>query len=259
MVISSLNIGKIKSILGLSFQLAKTNFKLRNEGSYLGILWYLLEPTISFAVLLIVGRVLSQDSIPNYPIYLFIGLIMFNFFNAVTNFSAKTIIDNGKFIKSIKINPEVFVVSGIMQFLFSHFFEVVLVVALGAFLKMNIFWFLFYPIILFFFCLFIIGVSFMLSVFSVYVTDLKNVWTVFTRLLWFITPVFYTIPTSGLIHTMCMLNPMYHFINITRDLLIFHRILDAKTFLFALVSSATFFIVGIVVFEKSKNKLAERL
>ena len=124
---------------------------------------------------------------------------------------------------------------------------------------MNILWFVFYPIILFFFSIFIIGVSFILSVFGVYINDLGNVWSVFTRLLWFITPVFYTIPTSGLIHFICMINPMYHFINITRDIVIFHKILDVKTFIFALISSLVFFLVGLYIFEINKSKLAERL
>ena len=250
---------KLQNILGLSFQLAKTNFKLRNEGSYLGIFWYLLEPIVSFAVLLVVGGILAQNTIPYYPIYLFIGLIMFNFFTATTNYSAQTIINNGSFLKSIKINSEVFVISGVMQFLFSHSFEFLLVIALGIFLKMNILWFIFYPIVLFFFALFIIGVSFMLSVFSVYVADLKNVWAVFTRLLWFVTPIFYVIPTNSLVHTVSMFNPMYHFINIARDIIIFHRIVEIRTFILALVSSILVFAIGLYIFEKNKSKLSERL
>ncbi|HNU96023.1 MAG TPA: hypothetical protein PKH95_01275 [Candidatus Magasanikbacteria bacterium] len=37
---------KINNIFNLSWQLAKANFKLRNEGSYLGIFWYLLDPLL---------------------------------------------------------------------------------------------------------------------------------------------------------------------------------------------------------------------
>ena len=47
---------KIKSISALSFSLAKANFKIRNEGSYLGIFWYLLEPLAFFIVLLFFGE-----------------------------------------------------------------------------------------------------------------------------------------------------------------------------------------------------------
>lgn len=254
-----INFPKIRSILGLSFQLAKTNFKLRNEGSYLGILWYLLEPIVSFGVLMVVGGLLSQNTIPYYPIYLFIGLIMFNFFTAVTSSSSQAIVDNNNFLKSIKINPEVFVLSWIMQYIFSHLFEIILLVILGIFLKMNIVWFILYPIILIFFSLFTVGVSFIIATYSVYINDLKNVWSVITRLLWFVTPVFYVIPTYGWVHTLSMWNPMYHFINVTRDIIIFHRIIEIKTIVLAFVSSILVFAIGLYVFERNKSRFAEKL
>ncbi len=250
---------KIIDILDLSFQLAKNNFKLRNEGSYLGIVWYMLEPTVSFVTLFIVGGILNQNTIPYYPIYLFIGLIMFNLFTATTSHSAGSLVDNSGFIKNIKIHPEVFVVSGTMQFIFSHFFEFILVIALGLYLKMNILWFIFYPIIIFFFSLFIIGISFVISILNVYINDFRNIWSIFTRLLWFITPIFYIIPNKNFLHNISMLNPMYHFINITRDIIISHKIVELRTFILALVSSISVFIIGIIIFQMNKSKIAEKI
>ena len=56
----------IKKIASLSFQIAKVEFKLRNEGSYLGVLWYLLNPALMFVLLLAIfnqGLTNSQDVI----------------------------------------------------------------------------------------------------------------------------------------------------------------------------------------------------
>ncbi len=44
----------VRNILRISLILAKTNFKLRIEGSYLGILWYLLNPLALFLILLLI-------------------------------------------------------------------------------------------------------------------------------------------------------------------------------------------------------------
>lgn len=250
---------KIIDILDMSFHIAKNNFKLRNEGSYLGIFWYILEPVASFSILLIIGGVLNQNTTPYYPIYLLIGLTMFNFFTTATSHSVGSLTNNAGFIKNIKINPEVFIISCIMQFIFSHFFEFMLVMALGLYLDMNMLWFILYPIIIFFFSFFIIGVSFIISILNVYINDFRNIWSILTRLLWFITPIFYTIPNDNFLNSASMLNPMFHFINITRDMIIYHKILELKTFILAFVSSGLIFIVGLVIFEMNKNKIAEKI
>ncbi|MFH1968466.1 MAG: ABC transporter permease [bacterium] len=250
---------KIKSVIGLSFQIAKANFKVRNEGSFLGIFWYLLEPLAFFVILLFIGGLISQNSIEKYPMYLFLGIMMFNFFTAVTISSTEIIQGNADFIKSLKVNKESFVISVMLQFIFSHFFEFIILVILTIFMKINILFLLSYPIIFFLFCLFTMGISFMLSVFGVYVNDLKNVWSVFVRLLWFMTPVFYTIGGSGLIHKISMFNPLYHFINISRDIIIYHRLPQINTMLLAIFYSVSIFLIGLFIFEKNKNKLAEKI
>lgn len=254
------NYQKIKSILGLSFSLAKANFKVRNEGSYLGIFWYLLEPLFFFVILIVIRESISDTNIENYQLYLIIGLIMFNFFTAVTNFSTKVIQNNANFIKSLRINREVFVISGLFQFIFSHFFEFLILICFVLFFKANIlFLLLFYPIFFFLFCIFIIGISFILSVIGVYVRDLSNVWMVFTRLLWFVTPIFYSVENGSFLQKISMFNPLYHFINISRDVVVLSKLPDLRTFIFAVLSSFFVFLIGFLFFEKNKKKLAEKI
>jgi ABC-type polysaccharide/polyol phosphate export permease len=250
---------KLKSVLGLSLSLAKTNFKVRNEGSFLGIFWYLLEPLVFFIVLFFIRGVILQKPIENYPMYLFIGLIMFNFFNAVTNYSTGIIQSNAGFIKSLKINKEAFVISGVLQFVFSHFFEFIIFIGFSIYFHNNLLWLLFYPFIFFLFCIFIIGVSFILSVIGVYIKDLKNVWSVVTRLLWFVTPIFYAVSGDSIFQKISMWNPLYHFINITREIIVFHRFPTLFTMFLAVFFSLLVFFIGLYIFEKNKNKLAERI
>jgi ABC-2 type transport system permease protein len=259
MLNKSKNIEKIKSILGLSISLAKANFKTRNEGSYLGILWYLLKPLSFFIILVFIKGAISKDSIQDYPIYLFIGLIILNFFNSVTSFSIDIIRSNSSFIKSLRINKEVFVLSGLIQFIFSHLFEFIILIIFAIFYKMNILFLLLYPFIFGLLCLFTIGISFILSVVGVYVNDLKNVWAIFTNLLLFATPIFYKVSSDSLIHKISMWNPLYHFINITRDIVIFNKLPKISTILLALFFSIIIFLLGLLIFEKNKNKLAEKI
>jgi len=102
---------KAKSILGLSLSLAKVKFKLRNEGSYLGVFWYLLSPLAMFLILLSLRGLTNKNPIEYYPIYLLLGLIVFNLFRYATTISTNAIRGNAGLIKSLKINLEPFLLS----------------------------------------------------------------------------------------------------------------------------------------------------
>ena len=249
----------IKKILQLSFSLAKTQFKLRNEGSYLGIFWYLLEPLSFFIILLFLGGVISNNSIDKYPLYLFLGLIIFNFFLSVTNSATTVIGRNAGFIKSIKIGPEAFVLASAFQFVFSHIFEIIIFIIFMFFYKASIVFLLFYPIIFFFFFLFALGVSFTLAVLGVYLIDLNNIWQVAGRFLFFATPIFYLIPKNTWLFYLSVFNPLYHYISISRDIIIYNTFpVFHGMFLVAVISVFIFFL-GLFIFQKNKNKFAEKL
>jgi len=267
-VLCYMNFNKIKNYINimterliklwrLSFSLAWTHFKLRNEGSYLGIFWYLLEPLCFFVIILLIGGAINQSPIQHYPLYLFLGLIMFNFFINSTSTAAKAIVSNAGLIKSMNVSRESLVISGIFQFVFSHFIEMLIFLGFMIYFKVSIATFIFYLPVFIFFILFVSGISFMLSVVGVYISDLANVWSVFCRLLWFLTPIFYVMPSNSLLQKISYINPMYHFINISRDVLIYIKAPTLLASVFMIFFSVAFFAVGILIFKKYKPKFAE--
>ena len=117
----------VKHFFELSFQIAKSGFKLRNEGSYLGILWYLLNPLLLFVLLLLVFADRLGNEIPMYPLYLLLGIVMFNFFQQTTSESTRIVlVDYRDLVKSINFPREAIVLGAVLKFLFSHFFEILL-------------------------------------------------------------------------------------------------------------------------------------
>ena len=148
-------INSIKQFLGLSFSLAVSEFKLRNEGSYLGIFWYLLNPVLMFILLMAVFSANLGTGIPSYPIYLLIGIIMFNFFQKTTIESTKIIMQHNAMIKSIKFPHNALIGSIVLKTLFSHFFEIIVLAVFLVLFGVPLSGLIFYPLILVFFCLFV--------------------------------------------------------------------------------------------------------
>ncbi len=60
--------------------LAKIEFKLRYYENKLGLLWALLKPIMDIAIYYVVFQIIMKQDIPAFASYLFIGLILWNFF-----------------------------------------------------------------------------------------------------------------------------------------------------------------------------------
>lgn len=243
-------------ILGLSLSLAKAQFKLKNEGSYLGIFWFLLDPLAMFIIIIMIGGIFGIKTIEFYPVYLLLGLIMFNFFRQATISSSFSITSNSSFIKSMKISYEPFVISGVLTAVFSHLFEVIILIIFILYFKISILGLLFYPFILFFFILFILGFSFILATIGTYVFDLANVWNVIANLLWFSTPIFYVVSKDNM-PFLNKLNPLYYFISVAREVVVYNRVPSLNLVILLVFLGFIFLFLGLFIFERYKRKFAE--
>jgi ABC-type polysaccharide/polyol phosphate export permease len=249
---------KIKSILGLSLSLAKADFKLRNEGSYLGIFWYLLNPLALFLIMLFIkGVAFSSGFISFYPIYLFLGVIMNNFFSRSLSSSVGVVGSNGGLIKSIKIQYEPLVISEILESIFSHFFELFLLVIFMIYFKVSLIGIIYYLIIFAFFSIFLLGASFIFAVIGAYLNDFGNIWSIASQLIFFVTPTFYLLKKGTWLYKINLFNPLYYFLTAARDVTIYGKIPDLYLVYGIIFFSAFFFIVGILIFNKFKPKFAE--
>lgn len=93
--------------------LVKKEVQVRYRGSVLGWLWSYVKPAAQFAVFFVAMGVflrLNQNQV-NYPIYLFSGIILINFYTEAFSNSTKSLVDNGALIKKIYLPRELFPVS----------------------------------------------------------------------------------------------------------------------------------------------------
>ena len=251
--------GRLKRFFELSLSLAKAEFKLRNEGSFFGIFWYLLNPLLFFILLFFIFFDRLGQDIESYGLYLLLGIIMFNLFQAVTIESTRSIRDHRYIIKSINFPRESLIFSSTLKFLLLHIFEAVIFILFILFFRGNLMNLVFYPMILLFFFLFIFGFSLILSALVIYFADLENIWIFASRLLWFGTPIFYSFETGSLLFFINLFNPMYYFISAARDLVIYNKIPESWMIICGIGYSLIFLIIGLFIFYKLKNKFAEMI
>ncbi len=251
---------QVKGALRLSAAIAKAEIKSRNEGSYLGVLWYLLNPLLMFSFLLAVFSPRLGRDILQYPLYLLLGIIMFNFFQQATTESTRIMRHNDRLIKSINFSKAALVAAMILKTLFSHACEMVLFVLVALFLKVPVMGMIFsYFFILILFCLFCFGVSLILSALTVYFIDLENVWAFAVKLLWFATPVFYDIGGQNRLFLINLFNPMYYFITAGRDTVVYRSHPEPWVIAGMVSYSLLFFGAGVSIYNKLKARFAEMI
>ena len=86
-------------------ELVRTDFKLRYQGSAIGYAWSLLRPLFMFIILYAVFALVFKvgKNVPHFPIYLLLGIILWNFFVEMTTQSLGSIVGRGDLIRKIRI------------------------------------------------------------------------------------------------------------------------------------------------------------
>ena len=92
---------------------------------------------------------------------------------------------------------------------------------------------------------------------QVYFSDLDNIWDFISRLVWFATPIFYSIGGQNRLHIANIINPMYYYISIPRDIVIYSKIPGYFMIAGAVFFSVASLLIGIVIFNRLKYKFAE--
>lgn len=247
----------IKQTLGLSLSIAKYEFKLKNEGTWLGVLWYLLSPLLTFLLLWLIFRDRLGSKIPNYSLYLFLGIILFNYFQKISDGSIALLNSYSGIIKSINFPRESLVGAVVLKILFSHFFEVLMLIIFILFFGISIKTIVFYPLILFFLSIFSFGTALILSSIRIYFFDLDNIWGFASKLIWLGTPVFYAIGGQTKLFYINLFNPMFYFISVARDLIVYTKAPALWIILGMIGYSLLFLLAGLFIFNKLKVKFAE--
>ena len=242
-----------------SLVVARMQFKLRTEGSVLGVFWYVLEPLLVFGVLLLISQIISIDH-PHYAPYLFLGLIMYNLFVQATSGAATAIITHRESIKWTKVSSEIFPLAQVLQFCLSHLVELALLLIIILFSGLSPTGLLLYPLIFLPFGLFIIGVSLLLCVATVYTRDVVNAWRILTgRLLWLGTPIFYVLTEGSWLWYLNQFNPLYYFLTLARTITVDQTLPSFSLVAITLTISIAVFLVGLYTFIRYKPLLADQL
>ena len=194
--------------------------------SYLGWLWMILEPLAFMFIYMFIGTIVFKYKVDYYPIFVFIGLSAWTFFNKMVVASVKLISTNRDTVTKVYLPKFVllFVKMGVNGFKMLVSFLLVLIFMI--FYKVPISWNVLYFIpIIFTTVIFTFGVCTLVMHVGVFAEDLVNLVNIALRMMFYLTGVFYDLNSkihNAVYRTVLLdLNPMANFIFNLRNVLLY--------------------------------------
>ena len=250
---------RFRKDMALLYEVTKSNFKLQNENSVLGVLWYLLGPLLLFGIMLFVFSHRLGAGIEKYPLYLLMGIITWNVLSTGTGRSMTVITGNAALIKALPLRIEIFVVAAVLHAFITHSIEILVFMGLLLWFGISPMLLPLYLVVLCIGFLFTLGVGFFLASVYVLFRDVQQVWSVLTRAWWFATPIFYVATETGPGAKLSLLNPMYYYIHLSRELLIYQRIPDITFGILFISFAVGSLIIGYSTFRTLRSSFVSLL
>ncbi|MBO9631665.1 MAG: ABC transporter permease [Chitinophagaceae bacterium] len=244
--------------------LAKIEFKLRYYENKLGLLWALIKPLMDMLVYYIAFKVVLNSDVPNFASYLFIGLIIWNFFVECTTgtiqllYTKKYLYEYSNmnkfeiYLSTLMANSIGFLFNFVMFLLFYNLIELRTL----AFSATNL-WMIFLFVNLFILSL---GVSLILSNIYIVAKDISQLWIAFTTFLFFLSPIFYKLATfKASLGALEYANPIAGIIINGRRVMMQNIAPDFRLLFLDLGYALLLLLIGLLLLNKLGVKAAEKL
>lgn len=254
-------------------ELVVKNIKLQYRNSALGMLWSFLQPLLTMVVLsLIFSRLFGKDSpqVVNYPVYLLCGRLLYEFYTQSTKRAMKSVRKNASIIKKVYVPKYIYPLSMTLSTFITFLISLSVLAAVIIFfaiinynpitLTVNVVWAI-VPILVLF--VLSIGVGLILCTLNVFFKDIENLYDVFTLLLFYLTPIVYTVdklnyPMDSWVIKVLKLNPLYGIIEAFRAFVIHSGELsvyfDVQAFVYSILFSLACLVIGLIMFTRKQDK-----
>lgn len=237
-------------------QLVARDFKTKYKRSILGMFWSFLNPLLTMCVQYFVFSTIFKSDIPNYAVYLLIGIVSFNFFSEATAMALGSIVGNAGLITKVYmpkyIYPLTKVMSSVVNLGISLLPLLIVTIATGLTLykaALLAFYFLFCLIV------FSLGVGLLLSSAMVFFRDTQFLWGVLSMIWMYATPVFYPesiLPEGS--RFILRINPLYHFLKNTRLCILDGISPEPSVYVYCLLMALAALLLGALVFRRTQDR-----
>jgi len=233
------------------------DLRTKYKRSVLGYVWTMLHPLAMMSILAVVFSGIMRIPVQDYAVFLFCGMLPFNFFQSTALMALHSIRANARLFGQVPVPKYLFVLSLTFSNLFNLFVAlvplVILMLVLGRSVPVTA---LAFPVVVIPLLMVTIGVSLILAASNVFFEDTLHLSQVALQALYFLTPVLYRredLP-ARVAEVVVVVNPLFHQVEFIRGLFYDGALPDPTLFGVNLAVSLGVLLVGLWVFKSSEDK-----
>ncbi|UTT41111.1 ABC transporter permease [Glutamicibacter mishrai] len=242
------------------YELAKARVQKQNQQNRLGMIWVVLKPTMNAIMYGVIFGVLQGDKkAADFPVFVVIGVFLFEFFTSSMNGGAKSITGNSALVQSLSFPRLSLPVAQITQNLLTLMPMVgvmfIYSMILGTTPKWS--WFGIIPLIAIF-SVFNMGVALICARITVHVRDFTQILPLISRMLFYTSGVLFSVDRI-LSHwpwlvTVFEFHPLYQTLQLARAMTMDNAEYDPMAWLVVTVWSVAILVVGLIYFWKAEER-----
>ncbi|NTW31667.1 MAG: ABC transporter permease [Bacteroidetes bacterium] len=243
--------------------LSKIEYKLRYYENKLGLVWALIKPLSEIFIYYIAFEVIMKAGIPHFVSYLFIALVLWNFF-VESSLGTIQILATKKYLyEYTNMNKIEIYLSVIGSNLIGLFFNILMFFVYYIFIEkgMYVSWHIIFliPIVL---NLVILSLGFSLILSNLYIIakDIQQIWLIIIGLGFWISPILYKLDTfRAALPGLEYINPISNIIINARNVVLYNHVPEWGLLFWGLIYSVFFLLIGLYLLNRLGSKAAEKL
>ncbi len=237
------------------------DLKVRYKQTMIGAGWAIFQPFITMVVFSIFFGGLAKipsDGVP-YPIFVYVGLIFWQFFSSALSDTSNTLISNQAIITKVYFPRLILPIASVMTKIVDFLIASIILVGLMIYYQYlpNLYGLLLLPVLLLISFMSAVGGGLFLAAINVKYRDVRYALPFLIQIMLFLTPVIYPASIAGKYSKILALNPMMGVIQNARAALLGTTPINWTLILISVVASAVLLIVGVYVFKKVERYFAD--
>ena len=243
--------------------MSKIEFKLRYYENTLGLIWALIKPLSDIVIYYIAFQVILKTNVPHFVSFLFIALVLWNFFLESTNGTIQILATKKYLYAYTNMNKIEIYLSVIGSNLIGLFFNILMflfyyiIFDTGTYISWHIIFLI--PIV---FNLVILSIGFSLILSNIYIIakDIQQIWMIISALGFWISPIFFKLELfRQSLPGVDYINPIAGIIINARNVVMYNKMPEWDLFIWNFIYSTFFLLIGIFLLNKLGSKAAEKL
>jgi len=242
--------------------------EVRHRGSYLGVVWLVLNPLLMLALYVTVFGFIfgsrfrghENESPIDFALAVFLGLSLFHVLSETIAAAPHLIVGNPNLVKKVVFPLEVLPLANVSAYWFHFLINMALLFVGGLVVghPISLAGMLWMPLILSPLILLTLGVGWFVSALGVFFRDVNQITQVAVQIVLYASAIFYS---TSLLHDLAWQilkwNPLLHTVELSRQALLWNQPLNFKHLAYTWIVGAAVCLAGRLFFEKTKHAFAD--